>query len=249
LKEQETKQMWLWQDTKEDTTSPHALHLEVIRQVKKNYRSLNHLKLALEYYPYRDVKITSRIRDGKIIIRLGDCLAQADSDIIEAAVRILLEQLKGRKAKPEYHRRFIDFAESDHVRSFFKNRDGGRKTLHRPQGNNCNLEELFHLINNQYFSGQLPMPSLAWCVRSKTRLGAFYPDQDRIAINSALDHPNAPRLLLEFVMYHEMLHKKHGYKQKKSRRHFHTREFRQDEKAFNRYAEAIKLSRKAIKRK
>jgi hypothetical protein len=50
-----------------------------------------------------------------------------------------------------------------------------------------------------------------------------------------LDSPEIPEELLDFIMYHELLHKIHGIKTEKNRRRIHTREFKKDEKKFRNY--------------
>jgi len=43
---------------------------------------------------------------------------------------------------------------------------------------------------------------------------------------------------VDYIMYHEMLHIKHGTTYKDTRRHVHTKEFRTDEKKFTRWQAA-----------
>jgi len=63
----------------------------------------------------------------------------------------------------------------------------------------------------------------------------------KITGNVMFDDPATPPLALEYVMFHEMLHLRHGVDHHGVRRRVHTREFRQAEQAFPRLKEAKAL--------
>jgi predicted metal-dependent hydrolase len=51
-------------------------------------------------------------------------------------------------------------------------------------------------------------------------------------LSRVFDDPEAPRELVEYVMYHEMLHLVHPPEHRRSRRDVHTRAFREAERRF-----------------
>ena len=53
-----------------------------------------------------------------------------------------------------------------------------------------------------------------------------------IVLSKALDSPQVPRLVVEYVMFHEMLHLRYPVEHKGSRRCVHTPEFKVAEKEF-----------------
>jgi hypothetical protein len=57
-------------------------------------------------------------------------------------------------------------------------------------------------------------------------------------LSLSLDHPEVPEYVVDFVMYHELLHKKHGETVINGRRFVHTASFRREEQQFEKYAEA-----------
>ena len=57
-------------------------------------------------------------------------------------------------------------------------------------------------------------------------------------VSRTLDDPSVPPGVVDFIMYHELLHKKLGVKVIGKRRYGHTPEFRRAEKAFLQYAQA-----------
>jgi hypothetical protein len=104
------------------------------------------------------------------------------------------------------------------------------------QGHAYNLETIFHKVHQKYFDKTLQKPQLAW---SKTfthrKYGHYEPARDRIVLSRTLDDPNVPSYVAEFVMYHELLHKRHGETWINGRLWVHTSAFRRDERQFKQY--------------
>ena len=57
-------------------------------------------------------------------------------------------------------------------------------------------------------------------------------------ISITLDHPKIPSYLVEYIMYHELLHKALGLKITNGRRYSHHKDFLKAEARFQHYAEA-----------
>lgn len=116
---------------------------------------------------------------------------------------------------------------------------------HTPQsslstrGEYYDLLPLFHAINSEYFHGNLQVPRLKWSAKKATRrLGYYHPDSDTISISPFLDQKDIPPYVIEYVLYHEMLHKKLGLKAANSYRIAHTTQFKQLEHNFKAYQDA-----------
>ncbi len=60
-----------------------------------------------------------------------------------------------------------------------------------------------------------------------------------VMLSVSLDDPSVPAFVVDFVMYHELLHKKHGVTLANGRRMAHTPAFRADELLFARDHEAF----------
>jgi hypothetical protein len=121
----------------------------------------------------------------------------------------------------------------------------GRKHVEPPQGRHFDLVEIFEELNLRYFFGLMARPSLGWSKQaSRTMLGHYDPPHNAIVISRILDRPGTPRLALEYVMYHEMLHLRHPAEHQGARRCVHTRAFKDAEKRFERLKEAKALLRK-----
>lgn len=111
------------------------------------------------------------------------------------------------------------------------------------------LNEIFERVNETYFDGKLAKPRLGWSARvSKSTMGKYNYTTDTLTVNRLLNHAGTPVYVIEFLLYHELLHKALGYQVVNQRRRVHTPRFRKLEKAFPRYQEAndylIALSKK-----
>ncbi len=92
------------------------------------------------------------------------------------------------------------------------------------------LEESFDRINEAYFNGMLDKPNLQWGNSSTSKLGSYEYGSDAITISAIFKNEN-PKLL-DYVMYHEMLHKKFKFESKNTRNLHHSPEFRRMERKF-----------------
>jgi hypothetical protein len=107
------------------------------------------------------------------------------------------------------------------------------------QGNHYNLDELFTTINRQYFAGSMVKPRLMWSgIFSQRKFGHYERTRDRVVLSQTLDNKRVPSYVVEFVLYHELLHKQHGIQWVNGRRMVHTPEFKRSERKFEKYREA-----------
>ena len=113
-----------------------------------------------------------------------------------------------------------------------------------PQGRWFDLQRLFDKLNEEHFQGGI-QARIGWGRmpgkrrRKSIRLGVYDHQTREIRIHPALDRPDVPTYFVEFIVFHEMLHQlfpSHGHE---GRRVHHPRAFRDREKAFPRYAEAL----------
>jgi len=91
------------------------------------------------------------------------------------------------------------------------------------------LEEAFNRINEKFFFGMIETPNLTWNSSSR-KLGSYDYGADTITISRMLEDAEVD--MLDYVMYHEMLHKKHKFNSKGGRLYHHTSEFKSSERAF-----------------
>ena len=118
-------------------------------------------------------------------------------------------------------------------------RGGQRAQGSSPQGICIDLNQVFEKVNCDYFQSKLEKPLLSWSRRkSRRRLGTYSAQLDQVTINRTLDRDDIPSYVIEFILYHELLHKKVGVQRANSGKHNHTNTFKELEKRFKYYEEA-----------
>jgi len=115
-------------------------------------------------------------------------------------------------------------------------------------GKHHDLEKSFERVDQLFFNGKLKKPHLVWNNRmTRRKFGHYQEDTNTVMVSLSLDHPRVPEYVLDYVMYHELLHHKLGACLKNSRRYTHTPDFKRKELAYPQIAEAqqflSKLSR------
>lgn len=92
------------------------------------------------------------------------------------------------------------------------------------------LEDSFKRMNAMYFSDMMLQPNLVFGGDNFRTMGTYNYNEDTIMISSLL---KKDLLLLDYVMYHEMLHKKLRGEKRGKRMVHHSREFRELERKFH----------------
>jgi hypothetical protein len=101
------------------------------------------------------------------------------------------------------------------------------------------LDAAFDRVNAEYFDPPLPRPRLTWSRTFTTRkLGHYNYVHDAVTIGSVLDRSDVPSFVVDFIVYHELLHKRFGARWNGNRRAVHTPEFKRAERRFARHSEA-----------
>ena len=108
------------------------------------------------------------------------------------------------------------------------------------------LEEAFNRVNEKYLFGLIEKPNLVWGNFSVRKLGHYEYGSDTISVSKIFK--NSDNDILDYVMYHEMLHKKYKFHNKGARNFHHTNEFKESERAFeNSHLMESKISRFIMK--
>ena len=103
------------------------------------------------------------------------------------------------------------------------------------------LENSFNRVNEKYFFGLIEKPNLV-IGNALQKLGSYEFGTDTVMISKVLLNDER---LLDYIMYHELLHKKQKFSSNK--RH-HTKEFRAKEKEFDNAEELENALNKLVRR-
>ncbi|MDB5175036.1 MAG: SprT-like family [Phycisphaerales bacterium] len=110
------------------------------------------------------------------------------------------------------------------------------------------LAASFDRVNSAYFGGKMARPRLTWN-RTFTgrKFGHYDWILDTVMVSRTLDSPDVPPFVVDFLVFHELLHKFHGLHWVNGRGYAHTAEFQQSELKFTRFHEAEAILQKLAK--
>lgn len=204
--------------------------------------------IKAEFYPYTSIKHTIRKKNGIILIRVSDTFVDAPEKVLLCLGRILLAKLHKTPVMQKDRRIYNQYVTSEPLQKKASRMINRKRHTKIIKGRYKDLEKSFERVNNQYFNGSMEKPVLTWSVkRSKRTFGRYDVERDIVYISQVLDSPEIPEEFLDFIMYHELLHKKYGITIRKGKRRMHTPEFKREEKKFRNY-EKMKLLMEKIAR-
>jgi predicted metal-dependent hydrolase len=204
-------------------------------------------ELKIEFFAFANVNNTIRLRNGRLLVRLSDLLEGAPEGVLRAIAHILLAKMYRRPIDRGHAARYRKYVGSHEIvrKAHLVRQMRGRKRLRSPRGHFYDLDAIFEELNTRFFHGLMARPRMSWS-QTKTRriLGHYDPAHDAIIISRIFDHAAMPKFVLEYIVYHEMLHLKHPVKLRGSRRCVHSAEFQAEEKLFPQVAEANAVLRR-----
>jgi hypothetical protein len=209
---------------------------EVFQQTYRELRPRSEVPdLRAEFFSFANVNSTIRLREGKLLVRVSDLLEGAPEYVLRAIAHILLAKMFRKPVDREHASRYRRYVSSQHMsrKAHLVRQMRGRKLLRSPRGHFYDLDAVFEDLNTRFFHGLMARPRMSWS-QTKTRriLGHYDPAHNAIIISRIFDHPGVPAYVLEYIVYHEMLHLKHPVRLRGSRRCVHSAEFQAEEREF-----------------
>jgi len=216
--------------------------LEIFQETYQELRPAGSIpELKIEFFAFANVNDTIRLRGGRLLVRLSDLLEGAPDTVLRAIAHILLAKMYRQPIDRGQAARYRKYVASHEIvrKTHLVRQMRGRKRLHSARGHVYDLDAIFEELNTRFFHGLMARPRMSWS-QSKTRriLGHYDPAHNAIIISRIFDHFAVPAYVLEYVVYHEMLHLKHPVRLRGSRRCVHSAEFQAEERLFPRAAEA-----------
>jgi Protein of unknown function DUF45 len=198
----------------------------------------------VEFYPYSSLVITLRRRHDVIFVRFSDLLRRAPLGVLESAAALLLSRVYRRRTQRQLVEPYLAYARSQRTRERINHMRSRRVRLRHtaPQGRHFDLAALFDQLNGKYFQSTLQRPHVGWSTRSwRRQFGCYDPGPNQILLNRRMDRPGIPQFVVEYVLYHEMLHVKHPTRRSGCSLISHSPEFRAEEKRFEHFTPARKF--------
>ena len=198
--------------------------------------------IEVEFFPFAGLNHTARLNEGRLTVRVSDIFTDAPFEVYHSLALILLAKLYRKKVDPSYHDTYRSFILRSEIQERSRAVRSERGRVNRPRGSrgrHIDLDGIFNSLNERYFAGSIDKPRLSWSARkSRCVLGRYDITHNTIFISRLFDSPDIPPYVVQYVMFHEMLHVKHQSRVHDSRVIVHTPEFKNDERNFPHYQEA-----------
>ncbi len=232
----------------DDVSAIRDHYREAFEALNKNRKAPD---IDVRFYPYIGINHTIRVREGKVFVRIAEVCRDMPQLGHQALAYILVAKLL-RKRVPENARdlysSFIKTAEMREQVTENK-RSRGRKVVSTDKGEFFDLSAVFDELNRVYFRDALPKPVLTWSARKTYRiLGHHDATHDTIVVSRSLDARDVPQYVVEYIVFHEMLHIHHPTFHHNGRRYIHTPAFRRDEEKFAHFEEAEKWIERNVRK-
>jgi hypothetical protein len=212
-----------------------TLH-ELFDETYRNLRPRSPVpEVKVEFYRFANINNTIRLRGGRLLVRVSDLLEGAPEHVLRAIAHILLAKMYRKPLNRAHLTRYRRYVTAQHMsrKADLVRQMRGRKRIVSAEGRTYDLETIFEELNSRFFHGLLARPQMSWSSeRARNRLGHYDPAHNAIVVSRIFDHPRVPRFVVEYIVYHEMLHLKHPVKVRGSRRCVHPPEFQAEERLF-----------------
>lgn len=216
-------------------------HLETLRSVLREFHQPRcttrltpqppaEIEFAYSSHLYRAVRSAAGLR-----VTLHEGLLGAPPEVLRAVVCVVL-----RRGREDYQKIVRDYAAGEDFLEIVAALELTTAAVEDfTRGCTYDLEQVFDRVNAAYFGGKISRPKLLWNrIITRSRMGHYDLLRDAVMVSITLDAPSVPDYVIDFVMYHELLHKQLGVNVVNGRRNAHTPEFRAAERRFRRYVEA-----------
>lgn len=207
--------------------------------------------ISVEFYPYVGINHTIRLRGGQALVRIAECCRHMAPQGQRALAFILVAKLFHKRADTPFQDAYNEAIKAEKIlrRAAAFRVAQRRRPISPPKGELYDLKEVFQKVNQKHFGGKVKKPILTWSQRKTYRvLGHHDAAQNTIVISRSLDTRETPRFIVEYVMFHEMLHIVHPTVNINGRRYNHTPAFRADERKFPHYRAAESWIEKNVRR-
>ncbi|MBI2445313.1 M48 family metallopeptidase [Candidatus Micrarchaeota archaeon] len=197
-----------------------------------------------QFRNFASLKATLQRQGNTISANVSPGFAAGGRDVLVGlALDLTARAYRMRVPDNAYTRAYREFRRSQNSNQLNNalKRSHGRKRNLQAQGAWHDLNDIVLRMTREYPLLQtLSVPKMGWNAKGGSRILGFYDESaHEILINANLDQKRVPPFVLEYVIFHELLHAKHPVKHGRSRRTIHTTEFKREERQYPFYDEAM----------
>jgi hypothetical protein len=210
------------------------------------FPAFRHKEVEACFYPYIGLTHTIRRKESKWVIRISDHCCKAPVPVLEAIIMILACKVAGKKPCRELLQTYEFFRKDPQVAEAVRKRRQlkGRKYISSEEGKYHSPRKILQELNSRFFNNQVEIRRIGWGLqRSLSRLGHYDSIHRTVTLSPVLDSPKVPKLVVRYVIYHEMLHAVFEDTPARGSGRHHSKEFRRAERAYPDFARAKKFLR------
>ncbi len=210
--------------------------------LKKYFQKALHKKVLLTITDNSTSMISVREHPDSFALRLHHIFLNADLKVLDEIVSFVREKGGNTQTVKAFIQKNKNCLKASPPRTVTIN----------PKGRIYNLTHIFSSLNRKYFNDSVSAHitwgkgSPRYAVRRRT-LGSYQEKTKIIRINPLLDGRRVPRYVVEFIVYHEMLHVVIDPLVKNGRRVIHSKEFKKREREYDNYHKAMQWEKRAFK--
>ena len=189
----------------------------------------------------RTTMISFKRQSGELKVRLHKMFQQADDTVLKA-LSVFIRGIPSIRAS----KKLDEFIKQNQTQ--IRRRTKPRRLPVFPQGTHFDLTTVLSRVSERFFAGATESVHIGWGrsrkrhgrrTRTRSRALATYCFEDTtIRVNPVLDSPRVPDFVIDWVVYHELLHHILPVEKSGDRRRYHTTRFRALERAYPLYNEA-----------
>jgi len=205
----------------------NTLQMRLANRIRRRLRC----DLTLVLHDNRRVMLSfKRRRGGRLTLRLHHMFLSAGDIEVAAIARFVTS--KDVDARERIERYILRYGHLIGVKL--------PMSMTPAKGKVYDLERVFRSLNQRFFQNRV-RARILWGLRARRerkrtiRLGYYCDTEKKIVINPALDRRSVPRFVLEWIVFHEMLHQVVGFELIHGVLVAHTPEFRRREARFPRF--------------
>ncbi|MBU0979760.1 MAG: hypothetical protein KJ709_03065 [Nanoarchaeota archaeon] len=164
---------------------------------------------------FRGYNANIQRRDRHLIVNMSKSWRKVSQEIRIGLIQSLLIKMFGGKAKTVQLDLYHNFLKNVHM------------AVPKTKTDSV-LQGSFERLNERFFNGMMGVSNFVWG-KGTTKLGHYDYGSDTISVSEVI---RGEPELLDYVMYHEMLHKKHKFRTAGQKSYYHTRQFKADEEQY-----------------
>ncbi len=203
---------------------------------RKNY-PIRHIHIS--FHPYKSLKYTIRVKGTSAYVRIAKFANGQPDEFFEGLAHRMWSDMYGMKCHPEILRKFNEENSRLHRRLDAAGTFPETQKRFVSQGNHHDLQRILSKVSRLYFQHAANDLRIGWSLRKAvSRLGHYDSRAGMIMISGMLDDPEVPGYVVEYIVYHEILHHIIPAEPTPKGKRNHGWIFRQNEKKYPEYCKA-----------